>query len=310
MAADPYGVIAVDTHYTRPFQDASHLLIANGRAAFVDTGVNRSVPLLLAALQQHDIAVGDVDYVFLTHVHLDHAGGAGLLMRSLPNATCVIHPFGARHMVDPTRLIAGTNAVYGTAEAQRLYGTILPVDEKRVAIAADEQWFEFGGRALQSLHTQGHARHHYVLHDPASRGVFTGDSFGVSYRELDSAAGANVFPTTTPVQFDPQAAHAAIDRIMACDPKRLYLTHYSRVEGVERLAAQMHAGIDAFVAIAHEHADNDERTTTIQAAMLDYMIGHLSREGYPGDAATISDVMALDIELNTQGLEHWLEKVN
>jgi len=107
------GIVAIDTEYARPLQDASHLIVENGRAAFVDTGVNKSVPLLLDALAQQNLDVADVDYVFLTHVHLDHAGGAGLLMQHLPNARCFVHRYGATHMIDPAKLVAGTEAVYG-----------------------------------------------------------------------------------------------------------------------------------------------------------------------------------------------------
>src|SRR5690606_20624797 len=125
-----HGVTAVDTDYVRPFLDASHLIVDKGRAAFVDTGVNDSVPLLLEALRQKDIDAGDVDFVFLTHVHLDHAGGAGLLMQHLPNAMALLHPRGARHMIDPGKLIKGSEAVYGTENLRQMYGEILPIDEQ------------------------------------------------------------------------------------------------------------------------------------------------------------------------------------
>ena len=131
------GVLAIDTEYLRPLQDASHLIVEGGRAAFVDTGANDAVPLLLDALRQQDLDAGDVDYVFLTHIHLDHAGGAGLLMQQLPNARCVVHPRGAPHMVDPERLIAGTIAVYGEDRMRAMYGDIVPIDESRVVIADD-----------------------------------------------------------------------------------------------------------------------------------------------------------------------------
>ena len=132
-----HGIVAVDTEYARPLQDASHLIIEGGRAAFVDTGVNNSVSMLLDALRKNDLDAGDVDYLFLTHIHLDHAGGAGLLMQKLPNARCVIHPRGAPHMIDPAKLMAGTIAVYGEAETAKLYGEVLPIDAARIDVAED-----------------------------------------------------------------------------------------------------------------------------------------------------------------------------
>jgi glyoxylase-like metal-dependent hydrolase (beta-lactamase superfamily II) len=302
------GVVAIDTQYARSLQDASHLIIENGRAAFVDTGVNSSVPLLIAALRQQDLDVGDVDYVLLTHVHLDHAGGAGELMQALPNATCVVHRYGAPHMIDPARLVAGTQAVYGVEETLETYGTIVPIEASRIHIPADGEWLSLNGRELQFLNTEGHARHHHVIHDPQSQGVFTGDSFGVSYRELDTERGEIVFPTSTPVQFDPVEAHVSVDRIMGCEPQQLYLTHYSRVRNLERLARQMHAGIDAYVAIAERHEQDDNRQQAIRESLFEYYVEELAEHGYAGDRDRVASVMSIDVELNAQGLEVWLKR--
>ncbi len=301
--------MAIDTEYLRPMQDASHLIVEGGRGAFVDTGTNDSVPLLLDALATKGLSVADVDFVFLTHIHLDHAGGAGLLMQRLPNARCVLHPRGAPHMVDPERLIAGTIAVYGEDRTREMYGDIVPIDEDRIIVAEDEDWFEMNGRRFQALHTEGHARHHYVLHDPQARGVFTGDSFGISYRELDTDRGPFIFPTTTPASFDPGEAHKAVDRIMACEPEYLYLTHYSRVGDLERLAADMHTGIDDFVELALAHQGDDNREATIQSAMDDYLSARLIEHGFTGDRDAIWAALNIDIVLNAQGLVAWLQRL-
>ncbi len=303
------GISAIDTEYARPLQDASHLIIEGGRAAFVDTGNNDSVPLLLDALQQHNLDVGDVDYVFLTHIHLDHAGGAGLLMQALPNARCVVHPRGVAHMVDPARLIAGTEAVYGVEATRKLYGDILPIDESRCDVADDEQRFELKGRALQTLYTEGHALHHYSLNDPTARGVFTGDSFGVSYRELDTAAGEFIFPTSTPTHFDPDAAHVSVDRIMACNPEQLYLTHYSRVRDLDRLAADMHAGISAYADMALANKDADDRFERILSAMDTHLKSRARAHGFKGDDAALQSILEIDIVLNAKGLVSWLQRL-
>lgn len=303
------GIVAIDTEYARPLQDASHLIIEGGRAAFVDTGTNYSVPLLIDALRQRELDVGDVDFVFLTHIHLDHAGGAGLLMQELPNARCVIHPRGALHMADPAKLIAGTEAVYGVEQTTKMYGIIQPVEQSRIVIAGDEQWFDLNGRKLQTLYTEGHALHHYCLNDPVSRGVFTGDSFGVSYREMDTAAGEIVFPTTTPTQFDPDAAHVAVDRIMACKPKQLYLTHYSRVRNLDRLAKDMHAGIDAYVEIAMANKDADDLYAAILPPMSEYMKRRARDHGFDGDEDALQSILDIDIVLNAKGLVSWLQRM-
>ena len=302
------GIVAIDTEYARPLQDASHLIVEQGRAAFVDTGVNSSVPLLLAALEQQDLDVAAVDYVFLTHIHLDHAGGAGLLMQQLPNARCVVHPRGAPHMVNPEKIVAGTRAVYGEEETLAMYGEIQPVDEDRIDIPGDGSWFSLAGRELQAFYTEGHARHHYCLHDPLSRGVFTGDSFGVSYRELDTDKGEFIFPTTTPVHFDPHEAHKSVDRILNKDPDHCYLTHFSRVSDLDRLADDLHLGIEAFVAIARQYDAEANRTERIREAIFEHWVEALADHGYSGDRDTIWSILALDVDLNTQGLEVWLDR--
>lgn len=290
-------------------QDASHLIIEGGQAAFVDTGTNYSVPLLIDALRQRELDVADVDFVFLTHIHLDHAGGAGLLMQELPNARCVVHPRGALHMADPAKLIAGTEAVYGVEETTKMYGVIQPVEQSRLIVAGDEQWFDLNGRKMQALYTEGHALHHYCLNDPVSRGVFTGDSFGVSYREMDTAAGEIVYPTTTPTHFDPEAAHVAVDRIMACKPKQLYLTHYSRVRNLDRLAEDMHAGIDAYVEIAMANKEAEDLFAAILLPLSEYMKTRARDHGFEGDDEALQSILEIDIVLNTKGLVSWLQRL-
>jgi glyoxylase-like metal-dependent hydrolase (beta-lactamase superfamily II) len=302
------GIVAIDTEYARSLQDASHLVVESGRAAFVDCGVNDSVPLLLDALHQQGLDVGDVDYLILTHVHLDHAGGAGQLMQELPNAQCVVHRYGAPHMIDPARLVAGTEAVYGADETRRIYGTIEPIDASRVHVPEDGEWLSLNGRELQLLNTEGHARHHHVIWDPASKGVFTGDSFGVSYRELDTEQGEIVFPTSTPVQFDPAEAHRSVDRIMGCEPEQLYLTHYSRVRNLDRLAEQMHSGIDAYVEMAERVEHDDKRTEKLREMLLDFYVDRLEDHGFAGDRDDVNSIMEIDVKLNAQGLEVWLER--
>ncbi len=303
----PDGITAVDTDYVRPRLDASHLLVERGRAAFVDTGTNHSVPRLLAALRELDLDPADVDWVFLTHVHLDHAGGAGLLMQSLPNATAVLHPRGARHMIDPSKLIAGSRAVYGDERYFEMYGDLEPIDAARVTEVQDGETIEFAGRPLRCFYTEGHARHHYCLHDPQSASVFSGDSFGISYREFDTAAGEFIFPTTTPIHFDPDEAHRAIDRIMGCEPAQVYLTHYSRVGSLPRLAADMHRGIDDHAAIARRHEDDEARTSAIEAALFDYLARRAREHGVEADDTRLHELLDMDVTLNTQGLEHWLD---
>ena len=185
----------------------------------------------------------------------------------------------------------------------------MPIDERRVVVAEDEQWLDFNGRELQPLFTEGHARHHYCLFDPASKGVFTGDSFGISYRELDTGAGEFIYPTTTPASFDPDEAHKAVDLIMGREPQQLYLTHYSRVTDLERLARDMHDGIDAFAAMALDNREAPERGKRIEERMFEYLADRLVAHGFRGDRQAMWSVVEIDVILNSAGLVSWLERM-
>ncbi|HKK02404.1 MAG TPA: MBL fold metallo-hydrolase [Gammaproteobacteria bacterium] len=301
------GITAIDTEYVRPGLDASHLVVEGDRAAFVDTGTSHSVPLLLAALEEKGLAREQVDWVWVTHVHLDHAGGAGELMAALPNATAVLHPRGARHMADPAKLVAGTVAVYGEEAFRQLYGEIRPIPPERIRTVEDGERLTLGGREFEFIHAEGHARHHYCIVDPASSGIFTGDCFGISYRELDSAAGPFIFPTTTPVQFDPEAAHATIDRLLSYEPERAFLTHFSCVSAPAALAPQLHGDLNAYVRIAREHRAADDPESAIRDALREWTFARLDEHGVDPDPEFRDEVLRMDLALNAQGLAHWLK---
>jgi glyoxylase-like metal-dependent hydrolase (beta-lactamase superfamily II) len=303
-----HGITAIDTGYVRPLFDASHLVVENGRAAFVDVGTSFSVPGLLAALEAKSLGPEAVDFVIVTHVHLDHAGGAGQLMRRLPTARLVVHPRGARHMIDPSRLWAGASAVYGEEAIVRDYGALVPVDASRVVEAPEGFTLELAGRPLLFLDTPGHARHHFCVWDVASRSMFTGDTFGLSYRELASARGAFILPTTTPVQFEPDALLASIDRLVGKAPVAMLLTHYSRVVEIERLAADLRRQVGELVALGRAEDGRPGRAGRLREGVLELFQGWVRDHGTPLPPEKVRELLALDVELNAQGLEAWLDR--
>jgi glyoxylase-like metal-dependent hydrolase (beta-lactamase superfamily II) len=305
----PHGITAVDAEYLYPGHAAAHLIVDAGRAAFVDVGTNSSVPYLLSALAELGVAREAVDYLLLTHVHLDHAGGAGLLMQELPNAVAVLHPRGAPHMIDPARIIAGAQAVYGEARFRRLYGQLLAVPAERVRVAADGERVQLGGRTLELLHSPGHAQHHYVVVDEAHASIFTGDTFGISYRALDTENGALITPSTVPTQFDPEQHIASIDRMLTFRPESMYLMHFSRVTGVARLAASLKEQILALADMARTHAAASDRAARIRADMLTLWLDLAHRHGCRQSDGEIEHALAGDLTLNTQGLIAWLNRL-
>jgi glyoxylase-like metal-dependent hydrolase (beta-lactamase superfamily II) len=303
-----HGIQVIDTGFHRPMFDASFLIVENGRAAFVDTGTNHSVPRLLEALAASGLAREAVDYVIATHVHLDHAGGAGLLLRALPNARLVVHPLGARHLIDPSRLMASARGVYGADEVARSYGEVVGVPAERVVRSSDGMTLALAGRPLQFIDTPGHARHHHCIWDARSRGFFTGDTFGLSYREFDSAAGAWAMPSTTPVQFEPEALRRSIARMLGFAPDCMYLTHFGRVGDVPRLAALLLGQRDEMVALATDLPAGDARHAALVRGFGAIHLRSLRTHGCCLADATIFDLLALDLALNAQGMAIWLDR--
>ncbi|MBN9126780.1 MAG: MBL fold metallo-hydrolase [Nitrosospira sp.] len=308
VTAYGHGISAIDADYLRPGLAAIHLIVEGNRAALVDAGTSSSVPAVLQALEAGNLAPADVDYLFLTHIHLDHAGGAGEFMSRLPNAKLVVHPRGARHMADPARLIASAKAVYGETEFNRLYGTIRPVDAARIIEAPDGFTLDFHGRPLLFLDTPGHARHHYCIFDRENRLFFTGDTFGLSYREFDVNGMEFVFPTTTPVQFDPVAAHVSVERIMSYDPVYAFLTHYGRIGHLSAHAAELHGLIDAHVTIARKLRGASDRHAALVGEIQELLLQRILAHGCQLPREKICELLSLDVGLNAQGLEHWLEQ--
>lgn len=305
-----HGIHAIDSGYGAPLIDAIHLIVENGRAALVDTAHNAAVPRVLESLNHLGIGKEDVDYVILTHVHLDHAGAAGTLMQEFPRARCVVHPRGARHMIDPSKLEAATRDVYGAEKADALYGKLVPVPAARVIEATHDLVITLNGRPLRFLDTPGHARHHVAIHDLSSGGVFTGDTFGISYRHLDGPDGRQfVFPTTTPSQFDPEAAHGTVDMIAALKPAAVYPTHYSRCTDVDRFAADLHRMLDAFTSIARDCRDLPARADGIRARCAEFFVNEAAEAGWGLQGEALTRFLGMDLDLNAQGLDDWLNRV-
>ncbi len=301
------GISAIDTGFMREQMAACYLLEAGSELAFIETGTNSTTPVLMKTLQERGRKPEDVRYVIVTHVHLDHAGGAGSLMQLLPNATLLVHPYGARHMINPAKIEAGARAVYGDQLFDKTYGTLIPVPEERVQIMAEGDEATLGDRQLRFIDTPGHARHHFCIHDSLTNGWFTGDTFGLSYREFDTDKGVFLFPTTTPVQFDPQALKESVKRLRANDPDCMYLTHYGRVDEVQKLADDMINGVDVLVGIAEMYKDDDSRQQKIENAMRDWLMAGLRDHGVKLPEEKCLQLLGPDVKLNTQGIEFWLD---
>lgn len=301
------AIYTVDALYYQNELASIHLVRSGDRLCVIDTGTQYSVPQLEDAIKQLGLDFGHVDYIILTHIHLDHAGGAGALMALCKNAELVVHPKGARHMIDPSKLIAGASAVYGKDEFTRLYGQISPIDAARVIQPDDGETLHWADRALTFLDTPGHASHHHCIVDNQTRSVFTGDTLGVGYQALRTESHAFVMPTTTPVQFKPDALHASIDKVMARKPDTLYLTHYSALTPSAQIIAGLHEQIDDYVMLTQQAAEseNEDFETSLATSITEYLIRRCQNEIPDIPLETVQKWVGLDASLNAQGLAFW-----
>ncbi len=303
-----FGITCIDTQHMRQDFVAAYLIENNGRAAFVDTGCYLSVPTLLATLDEKNISRDAVDFVILTHIHLDHAGGAGELIKHLPNANIYVHERGAQHLIDPSKLRAGVIGVYGELFFKQFLGDLIPAPEDRVIIAKEGDTLSLSGRKLRFIDTPGHARHHLCIWDEYSKGIFSGDTLGVSYREFDTEQGCLIFPPTTPIQFDPEAWIGTIDKLMTLKPKSAYLTHFNQIEFTQQSANMLKQHINGFTQIANQHKDDINRHKTIKEALLTYLLNIAYEHGVTFDKAQQIKLFKGDLEICAQGLGVWLDR--
>ncbi len=302
-----HGIFRIDTGYLRPGLAACYLLRQGDAAVLIDTGTTHTVTRVMDLLKQQGLKPQQVRYVMPTHVHLDHAGGVGELMQLLPEAELVVHPYGSRHMVDPGKLQAGATAVYGEAKFKESFGELIAVSEQRVIEAADGYTVDLNGRKLVCLDTPGHARHHYCVYDEQSNGFFSGDTFGISYREFDNHNGQFIFVPSTPVQFDPDVWHRTIDRLMDYAPRYMYLTHFGRIDDLPRMAEQLHQNLDAYVKLC-KSVTAENRYQQLEAGLLTIYLNLLKQHECALPRVKQEELLSLDLGINAQGLDIWIQR--
>jgi glyoxylase-like metal-dependent hydrolase (beta-lactamase superfamily II) len=285
---------------TRPLFTACYLRVAGDECAFIEAHTAHALPRLLAALERQGKRPEQVRWVIVTHAHLDHAAGAGVLLKACPNATLVAHPRAAKNLIDPAKLIKSAKLVYGVERFQELYGTIDPIPQERVLVLEDGGSVELGGATLTAHFTAGHANHHFVVHDPATATVFSGDTFGLIYPALQKH-GRFAIPSTSPTQFNAAEARKSIDKVLSLGERFVCPTHFDAYEDKEAIGAQLRRFIDRADAWVEEAKGRGEHVEVLTARFADAWRKAIAEEA-PRFGPAEWDALALDIELNAQGL--------
>lgn len=300
-----FGISCIDAQYLRPGLACFYLVERNGEYAVIETGTVHSVPYLERLLADSGVAPEQVRYVIPTHVHLDHAGGAGLMMTRFPEAQLLVHPRGARHLVDPERLVSASKLVYGDELFQRLYGEIVPAPADRVVEVEDGADFSLGQSRLLLRHTPGHADHHFCVWDETSKGWFSGDIFGISYPWFRTPGGDYVMPATTPTQFRPADYVNSLRLLAAAHPERIFLTHYGELRYTAVAHQMLLEQIDAYLPMAREHGGD---ASALVPAIVDYSLDVMSGLNPGRDMSGLRDAIRHDADLNAQGLAAWYQR--
>lgn len=306
LGRDIYQIDVCDQEPER----TSCYLIVSEKVALIETGPSPGTVYIKDALKYLGIPAEKVDCIIVTHIHLDHAGGAGIMARDLPRAKVYVHPRGARHLIDPARLAAGARAIYGDS-FDRLFGEILPVSEERVCTPGDGETLDLGGgRILTFYHAQGHARHHFIVHDPASRGIFSGDALGLRFHALSGLTGTDyTLLSTPPPEFDPAAAVETISRAGGLDLEYIYFTHYGRAGGVRAIFARLRELVNTYETIGRRVLASGGGAGEIEKALWEMVMGEVAKYGLKDREHPAIKFLELDIRLNAEGIYHYLAKV-
>ena len=283
--------------------------VPSGATAWIETGTPLQVPRLLSRAKTLGVDPLSTRWIIVTHAHLDHASGAARLAAACPQAQVYAHPRAARHLIDPAKLEAAARAVYTDAVFEKLYGAHLePIDARRVVALDEGAEVETPMGMLKVWHTHGHARHHLCVIDEKRDAIFTGDTFGLAYRALQTR-GLFVFPTTSPTDFDALEARASIHRIAESGLGRAYLTHFGEVKDLKLASEQLLSWIDRSEAVMDRCRDR-QGTALVEACETELrqeFAQEIARRGLSAGRETW-EWIELDLKLNAQGLAWAIEK--
>lgn len=280
----------IDVEYLgHPRVIAACLIEGEGSVAIVDPGPASALETLRNKLGQLGVGVAGIDAILLTHIHLDHAGATGSLVRKNPKIRVYVHERGAPHMVDPTRLLESARRLYGS-EMEGLWGEFLPVPAANVCALAGGESLGVGGRRLEVVYTPGHASHHVSYFDAATGLAFVGDTAGIRI-----ASGKTILPITPPPDIDLESWAKSWEEIRARRPERLFLTHFGPAEGVEEHLAELRERIEEWSVTVRESLQNGQEDAERAALFAQQVTAQLMRHIPEQEAHRYARGAALDL---------------
>ncbi|WP_010282863.1 MBL fold metallo-hydrolase [Bacillus timonensis] len=306
-------IFLIDAHDLGRKARTGSYIIKENKITIVETSASPSISYILEGLKVLKIDPNDVEYIIVTHIHLDHAGGAGLLLEHCPNAKVVVHPKGARHLAEPSRLIAGARAVYGKS-FDTLFNPIIPIPEEKLIVKEDEEELEIGPNCtLVFFDTPGHANHHFSIYDPVSNGIFTGDTIGIYYHELVKDHIELYLPTTSPNQFHPEKMLESVKKIKALGVSAIYFGHYGMSTNVNDVFHQLTFWLPIFVDAGKQSfgknptASPSEHKNVIKDSILKEVTSFLDKRNVPR-THEIYEILGLDLDICAMGIVDFLQK--
>ncbi|WP_090759415.1 MBL fold metallo-hydrolase [Bacillus sp. OK048] len=285
-------------------------VIIDDDITLVETGSSMSLPHILNGLKELEIDPQNVKNIIVTHIHLDHSGGVGLLLQDCPNAAVYVHSKGARHLIDPSRLKLGAKAVYGD-DFDRLFEPILPVPEEKITIKKDGDILQIGkNRTLTFFDTPGHSDHHFCILDSVSNGIFTGDTLGMNCEEVLADLEIKLYlPLSSPNQFKPDATLDSLERIKKLNVDRIYFGHFGAASDVEEVYKQINSWLPLYVEIGEKAVHLNEDQTWIADQIFDLIKGELTILGVP-DSHQIYDYLQIELPISAMGIADYFSKKN
>lgn len=283
-------------------------VIDEDELTLIETGPSPAVKHIKKGLNSLGFSLQQVKYIIVTHIHLDHAGGAGVLIKECPNAQVVVHPRGERHLEDPTKLAAGARGVYGESFSE-LFDPVVPIEKERLLVKNEGDTLKIGPDCtLEFLNTPGHAKHHFSIYDPVSNGIFTGDTVGIKYDQLEKDHIDFFLPSTSPNHFNPNDMHASIQRIKAMNVDRIYFGHFGMTEKPMEALVQVAEWLDVFMEEAEDTVIQEKGYDDLSKQLLGRVQAYLRELGVPDDHE-VYILINLDMQISSLGIIDYFNKI-